>query len=237
LAALLNDDGDALAYWVSKHSHNRIGLTALAQQLIENGKLTESKRPLQTLLTLYPGDTSPDNAHRLLASVHKTLRETAAERKLLERYSRLDADCLDVYLRSIELEEAAGNWSLVLKQTRRALAVDPLVPDIHRARALSAENMKKSNEAIAAYRVLLSLEPQDLALVHYRLASLLHQKRDPAAKRHVLAALEEAPRYRAAHRLLLRLVRSKHAILLKGTRNGSRKPIIAKRPSSEKRSR
>jgi hypothetical protein len=28
---------------------------------------------------------------------------------------------------------------------------------------------------------------------------------DPAAKRHVLQALEEAPRYREAHRLLLEL--------------------------------
>lgn len=237
LAALLNDDGDALADWVAEHPHNPIGLTALAQQLIENGKLAESKRPLQTLLTLYPGDTSADNAHRLLASVHKTLRETAAERKLLESYSGLDADCLDIYRRSIELEEAAGNWPLVLTQTRRALAVDPLVPEIHRARAVAAEKMKESDEAIAAYRVLLSLEPQDLALVHYRLASLLHQKNDPTAKRHVLAALEQAPRYRAAHRLLLRIVRSNRATTLKATNSGSRKPILAKRPSSAKESR
>jgi hypothetical protein len=33
-------------------------------------------------------------------------------------------------------------------------------------------------------------------------------KRDPAAKRHVLMALEEAPRFREAHRLLLELAQA-----------------------------
>jgi hypothetical protein len=49
------------------------------------------------------------------------------------------------------------------------------------------------------------LDPPDPAEAHYRLARLLHQAGDPAAKRHVLQALEEAPRFREAHRLLLEI--------------------------------
>jgi len=41
--------------------------------------------------------------------------------------------------------------------------------------------------------------------VHFRLARLLRQRSDPAAKRHALQALEEAPRFRDAHRLLLEI--------------------------------
>jgi hypothetical protein len=52
---------------------------------------------------------------------------------------------------------------------------------------------------------LLVLDPSDPAEAHYRLARLLQQAGDPQAKRHVLQALEEAPRFREAHQLLLQL--------------------------------
>ena len=61
--------------------------------------------------------------------------------------------------------------------------------------------------AIEAYRRLLFLEPTDPADVNYRLARLL-QDRDPAlAKRHLLEALAEAPRFREAHRLLSKMTK------------------------------
>jgi len=41
--------------------------------------------------------------------------------------------------------------------------------------------------------------------VHFRLAKLLHSEGDPRARRHVLQALEEAPRYREALRLLMEI--------------------------------
>ena len=57
-------------------------------------------------------------------------------------------------------------------------------------------------------RTLLAMQPDDPAEVSYRLALLLYRRGDrDEAKRHVLAALEEAPRCRAAHRLLLEIVR------------------------------
>jgi hypothetical protein len=52
---------------------------------------------------------------------------------------------------------------------------------------------------------MLLLDPPDPAEVHFRLARLLRKAGDPAAKRHVLQALEEAPRFRDAHRLLLEI--------------------------------
>jgi uncharacterized protein HemY len=50
---------------------------------------------------------------------------------------------------------------------------------------------------------LLSLDPSDPEEAHFRVAKLLRQTGEPGAKRHVLQALEEAPRYREALRLLL----------------------------------
>jgi hypothetical protein len=52
---------------------------------------------------------------------------------------------------------------------------------------------------------LLELDPPNPAEVHFNLARLLHRAGDPAARRHVLQALEDAPRYRAALQLLLQM--------------------------------
>jgi len=62
-----------------------------------------------------------------------------------------------------------------------------------------------SAAAIAAYQSWLELDPPDPAEVHFQLARLLHRAGDPAAKRHVLQALEDAPRSREALKLLLEI--------------------------------
>ena len=50
---------------------------------------------------------------------------------------------------------------------------------------------------------MLKLDPPNPADTHFQLAQLLHQSGDPEARRQVLQALEEAPRYRDALALLL----------------------------------
>jgi hypothetical protein len=52
---------------------------------------------------------------------------------------------------------------------------------------------------------LLRLDPPDPAGAHFQLAKLLRAQRDAGAKRHLLMALEEAPRFREGHRLLLEM--------------------------------
>ena len=80
------------------------------------------------------------------------------------------------------------------------------MPQPYRYLALAREANAKPDEAIDAYRVMLRLDPPDPAETHFRLARLLHEKKDPATRRHILQALEEAPRYRDAHKLLLAIV-------------------------------
>ena len=60
------------------------------------------------------------------------------------------------------------------------------------------------NMAITAYRKLLALDPPDPSETHFQLAKLLHARGTEAeARRQVLQALEEAPRFREAQQLLL----------------------------------
>jgi len=72
--------------------------------------------------------------------------------------------------------------------------------------ARAAEGLGVTDVAIDAYRALLLMDPVDPAEVHYRLAFWLERRGElELARRHVLQSLEEAPRFRAAHGLLLKL--------------------------------
>ena len=73
--------------------------------------------------------------------------------------------------------------------------------------ALYPENMKPLIITAAPYGPSwLPGDTTDIAEMHFRLASLLRDDSKPdAARRHVLMALEEAPRFLAAHKLLLEL--------------------------------
>ena len=123
----------------------------------------------------------------------------------LTKVAALDADAVDAYLRLMELAAATKDWPVVAENARRYLAVNPLVPQPHRWLARASEELKQPQEAIAAYQTVLLLDPADPAEVHFRLAKLFNATDAKSAKQHVLMALEEAPRFREAHELLLKL--------------------------------
>ena len=100
-----------------------------------------------------------------------------------------------------------GLWQAARKHILRSLAVNPLAPATHRRAAAAAEKLADRELAIASYRALLLLDTFDAADTHYKLATLLHQQGNLLeAKRHTLLALEDAPRYRDAQKLLLEIV-------------------------------
>jgi tetratricopeptide (TPR) repeat protein len=175
--------------------------TALAER-----KWEEAKAPLKKVIEYYPAHAGSDSAYALLAAAHRGLNETNEERLALTKLAELDADNTDVFLRLMELDETAGDWPGVTENAERFLAVNPLLPRPYRYLAHASEELGQAEPAIRAYERLLLLDPPDPAEVHFRLARLLHQKGDaPGSKRNVLQALEEAPRFRDAQRLLLEI--------------------------------
>jgi tetratricopeptide (TPR) repeat protein len=173
--------------WIRQHPTNYWALKEQARKRITAKEWAEAKAPLKTLLELIPSDTGPDNAYSSMALVCRQLDETDEEQAALAKLAAIDDTALEAYARLMDL------------------AVSPLVPPPYRSLALASEALGQTAPAIQAYRLLLRLDPPDPAEVHYRLARLLRQTGDPAAKRQVLEALEEAPRFRDAHRLLLQM--------------------------------
>ncbi len=191
-----------------KNSKNYWVLMEQARRLIREKQWSEALEPLKILIEAYPNQTGPDNAYAMLATVHRNLNNAAEERAALEKWAALEGDASDAYLRLMELAEAANDWPTVVTNAERFLAVNPLVPQPYRSLGRAAEHLGAPADAINAYEKLLLLDPADPADVHFRLAKLLRTKNESAAKRHVLQALEEAPRFRDAHRLLLELART-----------------------------
>jgi tetratricopeptide (TPR) repeat protein len=142
----------------------------------------------------------------LIAAAHRGLSNAEAERDALEELAARDADATDCFLRVMEISRDRQDWESVARNARRMLAVNPLVPAPHRYLAEAAEKLGQRDDAIRSYRALLMFDTADAADVRFRLASLLSAGGEPErAKREVLLALEEAPRFVAAHRLLLQL--------------------------------
>jgi tetratricopeptide (TPR) repeat protein len=180
-----------------------------AQKLLAQEKWDAAKTPLMKVIELCPEQSSPNNAYALLAAVHHGLNDTGQERAALEQWADSDADALDAYQRLMELAKDDKNWKAVAQNADRFLAVHPLMLQPYRFLAQASEELGEAAQAINAYEKTLLLDPPDPAEVHFRLARLLRKQNDPAAKRHVLQALEEAPRFRDAHRLLLELAEVK----------------------------
>lgn len=197
-------DGELTA-WMRSHPKNYYALSQSARQHVKAKRWQEAKAPLQELIASYPVQTEPGNAYELLAQVHRELKETAEERKVLTRLAAVDSNATDAYLRLMELGEASRDWMVVLENAERFLAVNPLSHATYGFLGRASEALGRADPAIRSYQTLLKLDPPDPAGVHFRLAKLLQAKGDPGARRHVLQALEEAPRFREAHALLLQM--------------------------------
>jgi len=200
-------DLEAIAGFLAEHPKNLAALNLQAQRLLAAKEWEAAKEPLEQLVELYPEDASSGGALAMLAIVHRELEETEEEKSVLNRLAALDADAVKARLRLLELCAADGEWETMIQHAEAALAVNPLIPAPHRYLAEAAERAGDHHRALSARRALLEMDPFDAAEARYRVARLLKLEGDlPAARRQVLQALEEAPRYRDAQKLLLEIV-------------------------------
>lgn len=199
-------DQAALAEWLKEHPNNFWALTLYAKVLLASGQWAEAKKPLEKLIALYPQYSGDDNGYRLLAEAHRQLGETEQERDVLGKLAMISSDASYAYGRLIEIAIAEEDWQSVARYGEKSMAVYPMLAQLHWQLGRAGEELGRDEQAVESYRRLLLLDPADPADVNYRLGRLLQDKDPAGAKRHVLLALAEAPRFRQAHRLLLKIV-------------------------------
>jgi hypothetical protein len=212
-------DAAAWEEWLEDDPKNIIAMQRLARQLLAEKKYKEALAAAERLKKLYPDYVGPENTNVIIAVAQHELGNIAGEKQALEELAAGDGDAGDAFVRLIELGEELGDWQCVADNALRLLALNPLTIAPHRSLAQAAEKLGQRDEAILSYRALLTFETADPVHAHFRLASLLREEgKFDDAKRQVLMALDEAPRYRDAHQLLLELT-SGEPVLGQGERN------------------
>lgn len=195
------------AAWKALHPNDYYLKMEEAEKLLEAKKWAEAKPLLESIVELYHGQRRAENPLWLLAATQRHLNETNAELATLQKFAVQETDFADLYIRLIDLCGQRHDWTNEMNYSQLLLQVNPLITVPYSAIAEAADALGKTTNAIDACRKLLLLDPPDAAQAHYQLARLLHAKggSEPEAKRHVLQALEDAPRFRDAQRLLLEI--------------------------------
>ena len=193
---------------LEQRSRNVPATMALANQYMAQQDFQNAEATLQRAIQLIPEDSSVNGPRRLLADLYQRQNKTTEEAAVLADHLQRTADDLEALLRLQELSDQSGDAVKVVDLGRSIMAVDPFQTVAMVRMARSAEATQDIPSAILALTSLLQLQPDDAAAVHLRLARQMLSSDPQQARRNVLLSLQEAPRYRDAHKVLLELVRT-----------------------------
>jgi tetratricopeptide (TPR) repeat protein len=155
---------------------------------------------------LYPDYVEEHSVYEALAEAYLAKGNKPAAIAELQRYEKIGGrDPESLKLLSKTLEEA-GRTAEAADALNRLNFIYPMDAAAHSSlgRLWLVQNNVKG--AIREYSAVLAKNPQDPAQAHYDLARAYHaDKQDEQAKEELLAALEAAPGFRPAQKLLLEL--------------------------------
>lgn len=204
-------DGDrGPAWWRVRLERDADDLEArlsLGRHLLEAGRVDEALPHLEAARELFPENPDPRGPHRLLADVHGSRGDAAAEAVALESHLAHQGADYDAHLALAGLREVRGDRAGAAEALEAAVLVYPFDLDVHRRLADLYRELGEAAREVRERRVVLAMEPADrvgalqaLAEAHFRAGDV------ESAREHVLRALELAPRFPAAQDLLLRIV-------------------------------
>ena len=195
--------------WLAEHPESYWGLRGQCQVMISAKKWDEALVIAEKLRTMLPDDSSNEGVYSILASIYRGKENNAEERSALVELAERSSDCREALLRLIEIDEKQNDWASLEKWCEKMQAINPIRSDLQQLRSLTYEKLGNTVKAVEALSACLDLQPTDPANIHFRLAvSLQSLGKKELAKRQVLMALEESPRYRAAMDLLVRISKS-----------------------------
>ncbi len=199
--------------WLTENENSFHGLLGLATSQIKESQPEEALKTIESFEALLNKDTRDPNVEMLKVATWRQLEDIEKETLALESVLTLEASDIDACLRLLQIYSDADDTKNVKRMARLLQAINPLLKSSHRTLALVAEKENDDQLAIESLSALATMDPLDRADTYYRLASAHFRQQDSvAAKRNVLLALEAAPRFRDAHKLLLKIVNKKTAV-------------------------
>lgn len=202
-------DPAAVVVWAEAHPDSYWAQRRLGDRCAAANDWAGARTHYERAIALDPEFAGADSAYAPMAEACKRLGDEKAERATWTQLAARSPTATNAFTALMALAEKEEHWAEAGRLAERLLAVNPMLEAPRRIQARAAEAGGKATDAITAYTKLLTLAPVDAANVRFRLGSLLVDSDPPRAKRLVLDALAEAPRFRAAHALLLRLTAEK----------------------------
>ncbi len=190
--------------YVDAHPNHVGARVTLAGLQMKDGNTTAAEQNLQKAIELFPKDESSTSARTMLAELYRT-QKSDQEAVILAEQLAITADDLASALRLQELSEEKQDWKTAAELGHYIFGVDPFQPSAVRRSADAAEKLNDPEQAVRWLERLAVLQPDDMPRLNYRIGSVLKATAPDRARRYVLLALEQAPRYREAHELLLEL--------------------------------
>ena len=157
---------------------------------------------------MYPEYVGDANAYELIADADKAKGDAKAEAAMLTAYEHEGGQMPELLKRLAALEEAAGQHAEAAATLERLNYIYPVKDeDLHRQLGDLLYAQKQYDGAIREYNALVASNPVDKAGAEFNLAQayLCRRTRKTRPQESVLAALETAPGYRPAQKLLLEL--------------------------------
>jgi tetratricopeptide (TPR) repeat protein len=156
---------------------------------------------------MYPQYVDDANAYELIADADHAVGDTKGEATILTAYEHAGGEAPDVLMRLAKLESSAGNDADAAATLERINYIYPVNNvELHRQLGDLRFAQKKYDGAIREYSALVASNPVDKAGAEFDLAQAYFAAgQKNKAQDSVLAALENAPDYRPAQKLLLEL--------------------------------
>ena len=159
------------------------------------------------VIALYPEYVHEANAYELLAGAQKAKGNAAEEAKALLQYEHEGGSQPELLKRLAVLQEAAGDKAAAAGTLARIIYIYPVKdPELHDHLGTLLMAQQQYVPAIREFNAAVASNPLDKAGAEYKLAEayMAAGQRDKAEET-VLAALEAAPDYKPAQKLLLEL--------------------------------
>jgi tetratricopeptide (TPR) repeat protein len=162
------------------------------------------------ILSMYPEYVGDANAYELIAEADRARGNTRAEAAILLAYVHAGGQSPTILKHLAELQEAAGQPVEAIATLQRLNYIYPVKDEeLHRKLGDLLYAQKQYDGAIREYGAVIASNPLDKAGAQFHLAqAYLAAGQKDKAEESVLSALEAAPGYRPAQKMLLELNQS-----------------------------
>ncbi|MEM6279993.1 MAG: hypothetical protein AAF733_10975, partial [Verrucomicrobiota bacterium] len=196
----------AIAAYLKGNPANFWARQTLTGRLLEEENWKAAIDSAEELIALLPDYTGMGNGYSMKALAQRESGDGDGEIATLERLAERSAEAISAYNRLLEVDFATERWTDVIANASRVKAINPFSDRVHYCRGCAHAARNEVGAAVTSFEKALLLDPANPSEIRFRLAGLLKDDEEKTAKRHLLDALADSPRFQEAHELLLEFV-------------------------------